>query len=279
MTLHMTCVTPPVSPATKQMIKRMVTSAVFAGLAAGLLAALLHFVFVQKLILLGEEYETGAMVHFGSAIVHDHDAAEPMTHDHDTAEPAAPDAEASAGAEAGHEHHHHAADEEGSPLQRNALTVLFFVVTYVSYGLILAAGFGLADSFGNTIGLREGLLWGIAGFIAFQLAPAMGLEPELPGTMAADLAARQLWWWGTALATVAGLALIGYGKGVPAYGAAVLLLALPHIIGAPELEGYSGVAPPELAAAFAARGLGVGLLVWATLGAMTGHLWSRSATV
>lgn len=267
----MMCATPPVSPATKQMIKRMVTSALFAGLAAGLLAALLHFAFVQNLILLGEEYETGAMVHFGGVMAHDHDAAQPMVPD-----AAAPEAAAPPDAEAGHEHHHHAVDEDGSPLQRNALTVLFFVVTYVSYGLILAAGFGLADSLGKTIGLREGLLWGIAGFVAFQLAPAMGLEPELPGTMAADLAARQLWWWGTALATVGGLALIGYGKGVPAYGAAILLLALPHIIGAPELEGYTGVAPPELAAAFAARGLGVGFLVWATLGALTGHLWSES---
>jgi cobalt transporter subunit CbtA len=254
------------------MIKRMVTSAVFAGLAAGLLAALLHFAFVQKLILLGEEYETGAAVHFGGVIVHEVD-----DHDHNAAEPISPETTAPAAPEAGHQHSH-AAHEDGSPVQRNALSVLFFVVTYVSYGLILAAGFGLAEAMGKTVGLREGLLWGIAGFVAFQLAPAMGLEPELPGTMAADLSARQLWWWGTALATAGGLALIGYGRGLPAWGAAVLLLALPHIIGAPELDGYTGVAPPELAAAFAARGLGVGLVVWATLGALTGHLWSRSAT-
>lgn len=255
------------------MIKRMVTSAVFAGLAAGLLAALLHFAFVQKLILLGEDYETGAMVHFGGVTAHDH-----ADHDHGATEPVMPDPLApNPTAPAGHQHSH-APDEDAGPLQRNALSVLFFVATYVSYGLILAAGFGLAESMGKTVGLREGLLWGIAGFVAFQLAPAMGLEPELPGTMAADLSARALWWWGTALATAGGLALIGYGKGLPAYGAAILLLALPHFIGAPELEGYTGVAPPELASAFAARGLGVGLAVWAVLGALTGYLWSRPAT-
>jgi cobalt transporter subunit CbtA len=266
------------------MIKRMVTSAVFAGLAAGLLAALLHFAFVQKLILLGEQYETGVMVHFGGVVAsgeagHDHAAMTPeemaaMAPDTTTA--AAPEVGA---AEAGHEHHKHvpAAEGEGGP--RNALTSLFFGVVYVSYGLILAAGFGVAETFGKKITLREGLLWGLGGFVAFQLAPAMGLEPDLPGTMAADLAARQLWWWGTAIATIAGLGLIGYGKGLPAYGLAVLLIALPHIIGAPELDGYSGVAPPELASAFAARGLGVGLTVWAVLGALTGYFWSRSAPV
>lgn len=251
------------------MIKRMVTSAVFAGLAVGLLAALLHFAFVQKLILLGEQYETGALVHFGGAAVHDHDAAE-------TPATKAPAADAATTAEVGHDHHH-MVDADGSSVQRNALTVLFFAVVYVGYGLILAAGFSLAEMLGKTITLREGLLWGLAGFAAFQLAPAMGLEPELPGTMAADLTARQLWWWGTAIATAGGLGLIGYGKGLPAWGLAVVLLALPHIIGAPELNGFTGVAPPELAASFAARGLGVGLTVWVALGALTGYFWSHSA--
>ena len=112
MTPHMTCATPPVSPATKQMIKRMVTSAVFAGLAAGLLAALLHFAFVQNLILLGEDYETGAMVHFGGVMAHDHDAAGPTSPDADAHAPEAPVIDPTATAETGHEHHHHAADEE-----------------------------------------------------------------------------------------------------------------------------------------------------------------------
>lgn len=232
----------------------MVTSAVLAGFAAGLLAALLHFAFVQKLILLGEEYETGALVHFdGSAAIH---AAGQVAHSHDGA------------AVEGHDH------EAATPSDdRNLLTSLFFGVTYVAYGLMLTAGFGLAAHFGKQIGLREGLLWGIAGFAAFQLAPAMGLSPELPGTMAADLNARQLWWLGTALATAIGLGSLAYGRGAAMLALGVVLLALPHVIGAPELDGFSGVAPPELAAAFAARSLGVGLIVWAAMGALAGHLW------
>jgi cobalt transporter subunit CbtA len=124
---------------------------------------------------------------------------------------------------------------------------------------------------------REGLLWGIAGFAAFQLAPAMGLAPELPGTLAADLGERQLWWWGTAASTAIGLGLLGYGRSLVTAAIAVILLAAPHVIGAPELEGFSGVAPPEVSAAFAARVLGVGLAVWALMGWVAGFVWARGA--
>jgi cobalt transporter subunit CbtA len=251
---------PLVSPATNQMIQRMVTSAVFAGFAAGLLAALLHFAFVQKLILLGEQYESGAMVHFGGGVVaqdHDHAVTTEAEVAHETAD--------------GHDHKHEASGDGAS---RNALTSLMFGLSYVGYALILVAGFGLAETFGITVTLREGLLWGIAGFAAFQLAPAMGMAPELPGTMAADITARQFWWAGTAICTAAGLALLGYGKGAAAFGAGLLLLATPHLIGAPELETYSGVAPPELASAFATRSLGAALVVWASMGAFAARLWS-----
>lgn len=245
------------------MIQRMVTSAVFAGFAAGLLAALLHFAFVQKLILLGEGYESGAVQHFGgvAAAEHDHDVATTV-----------PEAAPTEAAEEGHDSHSH---EPSAPAEnRNAMTSLFFGLTYIAYALLLTAGFGLAQVYGKEISLREGLLWGLAGFAAFQLAPAMGVAPELPGTMAADLTARQVWWLGTAISTGLALAVLGYGKGALSLALAALLLALPHVIGAPHPEGFSGVAPPELAAAFATRSLGVGLIVWAALGALAGQFWS-----
>lgn len=246
------------------MIQRMMTSALFAGLAAGLFAALLHFAFVQKQILLGEQYESGALVHFsGSAgvAVAGHDHADPAQHaDGKT-----------------HAHGEHSGGER-SDLGRDALTAIFTSIVYVAYGLILIAGFALAEHFGKRVTAREGLLWGIAGFASFQLMPAMGLAPELPGTIGADLVFRQVWWWGTAGATATGLALIGYGKGLAPIGLALALLAAPHVIGAPEVDQYRGVAPPELAAAFAARVLGVGLAVWALLGWLAGFFWSAKPT-
>lgn len=253
------------------MINRMLPSALFAGFAAGLLAALLQFVFVEKLILLAEEYETGARVHFAgvmSADGHDHSATEAVDAD---AAPAA--AEGAEPATDGHDHQHEAG-EEASPLKRHALTVLFAALTYTGFALVLVAGFAAAESVGHRPDLKAGLLWGLAGFAALQLAPAIGLEPELPGTTAAGLESRQIWWAGTAIATGAGLALLAFGRGVPAWIGGLVLLALPHVIGAPELEGFSGITPPELASKFAARSLAVGLVAWLALGAIAARLWT-----
>ena len=256
------------------MTQRLMTSALFAGFAAALLAALLHFAFVQDLILQAETYETGEAVHFAgvakaapdSAADHSSMGADVQTGPDgtgtittDTTNAAAADADAGSGA-----------------LSRNLLTVLFAALVYVGDALLLVAGFGVASSLGIRIGLREGLLWGIAGFAAFQLAPAAGLAPELPGTIAADLSDRQIWWYGTVLATAAALALIGYGRKAHLWVAGAVLLVLPHVIGAPQPDAYAGVAPPELAAAFAARVLAVGLVVWASLGALAGWIWNRN---
>lgn len=244
------------------MFQRMLTGALFAGAAAGLIAALLHFAFVQQVILLGEQYESGELVHFQNAMPapdgHAHDHGDDHAHDEGHADGAA--------------HPHGAA---GSDLQRNALTVAFTVLIYVSYAVMLFAGFGLAESTGRRIDAQTGLLWGLAGFAAFQLAPAMGLPPELPGTVAADLAERQVWWWMTVGLTAGGISLLAYGRKVWMFVLAGAALALPHAIGAPQIEGYWGVAPPEVGALFAARVLGVGLVVWAVLGWIGGHLWSR----
>lgn len=257
------------------MIQRMLSSALIAGCAAGLLAVLLHFAFVESLILLAEDYETGARVHFQGVVAGDGQAlAHDDAHNHDHA---ASDADA-AGVTAAPPpepagHQHGAAEAEVPPLQRHSLSVLFAVLTYAGYGLLLVAGFALAEEYGHPVARRDGVLWGLAGFAALQLAPAMGLAPELPGTAAAELEARQLWWVGTALATAGGIGLMAYGRTALAWGAAVVLIALPHLIGAPALEGFSGVTPPELAAGFAARALGVSLIAWLALGAMLARLW------
>lgn len=241
------------------MIKRLLAGGVLAGFAAGLLAALLHFAFVQELILLGEKYESGALVHFGSVA----DAPEAAGHDHAAGE-----------ATAGHDHSAAGADE--GTFKRNALTVIFTTLIYASYGILLVAGFAVAEHFGQAVTGREGILWGLAGFAVFQLAPAMGLAPELPGTVAADLGARQAWWLGTALATGGGIALLAYGRSFVTAALGGALLVAPHVIGAPHLDQFYGVAPPEVAAEFAARVLGVGFVAWAALGWLAGRLWSKA---
>lgn len=243
------------------MIFRMIQAGVFAGFAAGIIAAVLHFALVQNLILLGERYESGELTHFESTggetagDDHNHTHSDGTVHDH-SAEP---------GAETG-----------GGAIIRNVLTVLFTASVYIGYGILLAAGMAVAGALGQTVGAKDGLLWGIAGFAALQLAPALGLPPEMPGTPAADLTARQVWWLGTAIATGAGLAALAYLRNAAGAAVAVVLVVLPHVIGAPQLEEYAGSAPPELAAVFSARALAVGLVAWVVLGFATARLWSAT---
>jgi cobalt transporter subunit CbtA len=258
------------------MFKRMFVSAVVAGGAAGFLAAALHFAFLQDRLLLAEQYESGALIHFQAAPAMGHDHAAGESADHDDA----------ATGEAGHDHstpqgaveedgHSHSHEPSGGSLGRNGLTVMFDVLVYVGFAMLLIAGFGAAEATGRRIGALEGILWGLGGFAAIQLAPAMGLAPELPGTPAAPLAARQVWWWMTVISTAGGLGLLAYGRNLALVAAGVVLLAAPHLIGAPEADGYAGVAPPELAAEFAARALGIGAIAWAFLGWLAGRIWSE----
>ncbi|SLN29887.1 putative cobalt transporter subunit (CbtA) [Pseudoruegeria aquimaris] len=239
------------------MFQKILTSALFAGVAAGLIAALLQFWLVTPVLLEGEEYETGAKSHYAGVLVIN-------------------EAEGN-GSEGAAEEAEEAEEEEAeNPRARHGMTAAVNVITFTGFGLILVAGFALASQFGATVTARSGIIWGLAGFIAVQLAPSAGLYPELPGTPAADVVLRQYWWVTTVVATVVGLAFIAFGKAPWLPLAGVALMAAPHVIGAPHLDGYAGVAPPELAALFVARTLAVGCAAWAVLGCIAGHFWSRA---
>ena len=62
-----------------------------------------------------------------------------------------------------------------------------------------------------------------------------------------------------------GLGLIAFGRSyLPVAG--IILMAIPHLLGAPHLDTFFGVAPPELAAEFAALSLGAAAAGWVMLG-------------
>ncbi|MBC7737661.1 MAG: CbtA family protein [Candidatus Saccharibacteria bacterium] len=234
------------------MTKHLVTSALLAGFIVACLATVLQFGFLERNIVLAERYESGALTHFAGVqqpdgAVHDHtDAA----HDHPT---------------------------DAQPFwARQGKTLLTMIITYCGYALMMVAGLSLARHFGKTVGTAQAMLWGLAGFAAFSLAPAMGLEPTLPGVEGADLAVRQVWWLFCAGATVAGLGLLAYGNAWARFAGPILLL-IPHIIGAPHLAEFTGILPPEMAAQHAARSLGVGLVAWVTLGGLSRWFLDRNA--
>ena len=163
-------------------------------------------------------------------------------------------------------------------LERGAATVLANVVIATGFGLLLSTGFALRQMLtGVAAGAREGLLWGIAGFACFALAPSLGLPPQLPGSAAADLLTRQSWWLGTAMATAAGIAAIAFAHRARWRALGVCLLVLPHLIGAPSPSLAAGTAPAGLAAAFAAASLVTAAVFWTVLGSAGGWLYARLA--
>ena len=220
------------------MLGRILTSGLIAGAAAGLCAAVLHLMFIQPVLLHAELYESGELVHFGAA---SGPAARPGF---------------------------------GLDPVRDGLSVIFSMLTYAGFALILVALMALAEGRGAIISARSGMLWGIAGFVAVLLAPAFSLPPEVPGVAAADILPRQVWWFATAISAGVAMWLLAFGRCWRAWGAAAVLLLAPHAIGAPEPDSFAGPVPTELGALFAARVLGVGLVLWVLLGLLSGVLWS-----
>lgn len=161
-------------------------------------------------------------------------------------------------------------------LERLAFTWLANVLTGVGFGLIFAAAIALA---GRPMDWRRGLIWGLAGYGVFAVAPALGLPPELPGMVTADLAARQKWWLAAAGSAAAGLALIAFAPEQPfkrpLQAAGLILMILPHLSGAPHLAYAVGVVPPELAARFVVASLAASALFWVILGVTVGHLMAH----
>ena len=93
--------------------------------------------------------------------------------------------------------------------------------------------------------LPLGLLVGAAGWFSLHLWPTLGLPAELPGMQAADLAARQGWWLLTVVCAATACSLAGLARGHWRWLAAVALLTLPHLAGAPHVGDAFAEFGPE----------------------------------
>ena len=163
----------------------------------------------------------------------------------------------------------HAVAEAG--LQRAAYTLVFNCLGAVGFALLLAGCYALRGG----VTARQGLLWGLAGFASFALAPAVGLPPELPGMQAADLVARQMWWVLTATTTAAGLACVVFSRSPLLKLFGVVVMGVPHIAGAPEVLQAHTAVPAEMRRAFVYGSLAVSAALWFILGCATAALMQR----
>ncbi|HWH86238.1 MAG TPA: CbtA family protein [Pseudomonas sp.] len=225
------------------MIKRIAQTAGFTGLLAALLLTLLQSFWVSPLILQAETFEKAEPV----AEVHEHSVGT-VAHSHDAE-----------------------AWEPEDGWQRVVATTGGNLVVAVGFALMLAGLYTLRAPTKTT----QGLLWGLAGYATFVLAPTLGLPPELPGTAAADLASRQVWWIGTAASTAVGLALIAFSRHWLMKILGVAILAVPHVIGAPQPQVHSMLAPEALATQFKIASQLTNIAFWLALGLISAWLFRR----
>ena len=227
------------------MIKRIAQTAGFSGLLAALLLTLLQSFWVAPLILQAETFENAPAA---TEVVHEHAAgAAAHTHDAEAWEP-----------------------EDG--WQRILSTTGGNLVVAVGFALMLAGLYTLRAPTRTA----QGLFWGLAGYATFVLAPTLGLPPELPGTAAADLALRQTWWIGTAASTAVGIALIVFGRNWLLKVLGIAILAVPHVIGAPQPEVHSMLAPEALEAQFKIASQLTNVAFWLALGLISAWLFRRN---
>ncbi|NQU60382.1 MAG: CbtA family protein [Rhodospirillales bacterium] len=234
------------------MLNRILAVALIAGALTGVAVTGLQMVWAIPLIQAAETYEAKAVTEpkSGQPVL----AADGHAHSHGPAETLK--------------------QAEWAPkdgFERTFWTLLTNVLMAVGAGLIMAAAFSLKSE----VDLPTGLAWGGAAFLAFALAPAMGLPPELPGTQAADITERRLWWALTTLGTAAGLALVYYGPQTWMKAAGLVAIILPHLIGAPHPEIRGALAPVELQNQFILASLTTSLVFWVLMGALTGFLTAR----
>jgi cobalt transporter subunit CbtA len=227
------------------MIRRILVTALLTGAIAGLFLTAIQLAWVSPLILEAETYEQAAS----------HDPAGTVPHD-DLAH-------------GGHEPGW--APEDG--IERLSYTFLSNLLAAFAFALLLAAAFSLRGS----VDWRKGLLWGIAGFAAVHLAPALGQPPELPGTASGDLSGRQIWWFAAVAGAASGLALVVFQPRAWWKLLGVALIAAPHLVGAPDGAGHPSTVPAELASQFVAASLVTNFLFWIMMGASAGYFYRRFA--
>jgi len=239
------------------MFQRIFLSAILAGLLSGLIVTALHHVTTTPLIIEAEKYESGTpkaeqKTSFSQSNSHPYLI---LAH--------------------GNAHKEGESSSEWSPadgIERTVYTGLTTILTAIGFALLLTSAYALSN---QSVDGRTGVMWGMAGFAAIALAPSLGLPPELPGSAAADLVSRQIWWLITAVATSIAIALLVFANNWVLRAIGVILIMAPHAIGAPHPEGYASSVPAEIQGHFVTASLACNFILWSLLGWFSGTFYKK----
>lgn len=218
------------------MISRLLTAGCIGGLIAGLLLSVIQQFEILPLIQQAERYEASSLEKERLSAGGPTETSEAWT------------------------------PQQGA--ERLAYTVIANLGMAVGYALVLCAAFVFCEP----KVFWHGLLWGLAGYMVFFLAPALKLPPELPGAASSDLQVRQLWWVATVLCSALGLFGVVFSKSalLKLLGAGILLM--PYLIDGPPHSEYTGSAPELLDHRFVIAVGMVNFFFWLALGLVTS--WS-----
>jgi cobalt transporter subunit CbtA len=233
------------------LFRNIIITAFFSAIIAGILLGIMQSYATSPIIYSAEKYEV---------------TEAPAAHAHSPASTSA---------------HSHAAStwEPASTTERVAYTYLADILIAFGHSLLLTSFMLLLwlKFEKPEISWRSGLIIGLGGYISFYLATVIGLPPEVPGSIGADLHARQLWWTLTIMASILGLSILYLASNsFKVIGIAFLLL--PHLIGAPhpEVQGFVNSdtaaisALSQLEHQFLISTAWVNLVYWLVLGLISG---------
>ncbi len=261
--------------------RNLVFAAVLVGIISGVVLAAVQQIAVTPTIIAAEQYEVADEAPVANT-GHDHASDHHETsliatahHSNDMALNSAPQHDK------GHSHDPEAwAPEDG--FERLFFTSFSNVLAGIGFGLLILA----AMTYHGKANIKIGALWGIAGYLTFFVAPALGLHPEIPGMEAANLQGRQGWWLTTITLTAIGLGLIAFAH-ISLKIAGVVLLVIPHVLGAPLPElaaGASHFSHPDPQAVIALEALAADFLqataianaaFWIVLGLSCGYFINK----
>jgi cobalt transporter subunit CbtA len=184
--------------------RRIIYTALLVGLLSGLIMSVIQITTVNPIIFAAESYESERAI----AVEHEH---------------------------GGHNHSSTWAPEEGA--ERTSYTIFANVSAGIGFAAILLALMSQLQLSGITqLSVPKGILWGVAGFVAVFVAPAIGLPPEIPGIEAAAIEQRQLWWTLAVIAVAVGLLILSFAP-LKYKVLGLISLVIPYIVTIPHHQG------------------------------------------
>lgn len=240
------------------LFRNIILTALITAVIAGLTLGVLQSFSTVPVIYTAENYEV-AEKQPPTASTHEHQAESEHSHD----------------------------DKEWAPkdgVERISYTFAADILIAFGHGLLLVSFMALLYlKFGRPeISWKTGLAMGFAGYLSFYVATILGLPPEVPGTLAANLHDRQIWWTLTIIATIAGLTTLYLAPSTFKL-IGLLFIGLPHLVGAPhpQAPGFLNNDPIAIEALehlehnFLLSTAWVNLVYWLVLGFFSGLLANK----